>query len=54
MTTTRHVIVHPDEEDGGYWVKQSFYILTRKTAGIASKCRSLPGCISQGDEDCVW
>jgi predicted RNase H-like HicB family nuclease len=21
MTITRHVIVHPDEEDGGYWAE---------------------------------
>jgi antitoxin HicB len=33
MTTTRHVIVHPDEEDGGCWVEVP----------------SLPGCVSQGD-----
>jgi antitoxin HicB len=33
MTITRHVVVHPDEEDGGYWVEVP----------------SLPGCISQGD-----
>ena len=27
------VIIHPDEEDGGYWVE----------------CPALPGCSSQGD-----